>query len=607
VSRPAPEAPRVQPQPQPRYEQPRNDQPRYEPRNDQPRYEQPRDDSGRREGPRLGQPGVDAPRGDASNNGPRYLPPDNSGRTPDRGRSTNGGIEGGLSRGRTGSDANDDTDSGRVWQPDGGGAYAFERRAPRTPVPSLAGTRRLDGNVPGTPRPGLSSRTGRSPDFGATRPAPGTTEGEGVVRLPRSEVTRESILQRYRGRANADLVLPKRTPGGTELSRARGVSIASESTPKFDERARAAREKATTVAPRGSVEAARRQRESLDRLDRLRRDAPWRAQPIEDTGRALATASDRAAQLSIGLGVGFATGVYAGWFWEPSCSPHHAAPYSHWAATYGWPWSYYGSCSYWPFGFGLSWHHGNWGFGWNSYSYGYPYSYSNWYPYSYAYWSPAPVYYTTVVNDRYDDVTYVVYQEPEVRGEGVIIANDADERSVRDVPREPSPEVKQVLVRGASEYLTLGDEAFRQGRYSDAVHHYARTVEYAPGDGVLYLLLSDALFATGDYHYAAFALRRAVELEPRLLDNVIDKHGYYGDPAEFDKQIALAEQYLNEHFLDEDARLVLAANYLFANRPAQCVDLLLSPFSQAVLESTAGRRIYERAELLRKAGNPAQR
>jgi len=110
-----------------------------------------------------------------------------------------------------------------------------------------------------------------------------------------------------------------------------------------------------------------------------------------------------------------------------------------------------------------------------------------------------------------------------------------------------------------------------------------------------------------DYHYAAYALRRAIDLEPKILDNVIDKHGYYGVPAEFDKQIALAEQYLNEHNLDEDARLVLAANYLFANRPSQCVDLLDSIFSKAVLESTAGQRIHERAEILRKPALPAQK
>ena len=272
------------------------------------------------------------------------------------------------------------------------------------------------------------------------------------------------------------------------------------------------------------------------------------------------------------------------------------------AGSFGWPWSCYG------YGWPCYWSCYGYGYGYSScyypYSYYpscyYPYSYASYYPYDYASYSPAPVYYTTVVNENYDDSS-VAYQEPAAEGEGLIVAAPAGQRA----SGEQAPEVKEALIRGASDYLTLGDDAFRQGRYSDAVHHYARTVEYAPDDGVLYLLLSDALFATGDYHYAAFALRRAVELEPKILDNVIDKHGFYGNPAEYDKQITLAEQYLNEHFLDEDARLILAANYLFAKRPAQCLDLLNSPFSQAVLESSAGRRIHERAEALRQSAAPA--
>jgi len=89
---------------------------------------------------------------------------------------------------------------------------------------------------------------------------------------------------------------------------------------------------------------------------------------------------------------------------------------------------------------------------------------------------------------------------------------------------------------------------------------------------------------------------------PTLLENVVDKHGFYGDAVEFDRQIELAEKYLDEHFLDDDARLVLGANYLFANRPAQCADLMLSAFSRSVRETPAGTLILERAQKLREAG-----
>jgi Flp pilus assembly protein TadD len=82
-------------------------------------------------------------------------------------------------------------------------------------------------------------------------------------------------------------------------------------------------------------------------------------------------------------------------------------------------------------------------------------------------------------------------------------------------------------VRSAQQYVALGDLAFSERRFGDAVSHYAKAIEYAPGDAVLYMLLSDALFATGDYHYSASALRKSLELEPRLVDTIVDKHAVY--------------------------------------------------------------------------------
>ena len=107
--------------------------------------------------------------------------------------------------------------------------------------------------------------------------------------------------------------------------------------------------------------------------------------------------------------------------------------------------------------------------------------------------------------------------------------------------------------------------------------------------------------ATGDYHYAAYSLRRALELDPTVIDSVVDKHGFYTDPGEFDRQIQILERYLVDHFLDDDARLLLAANYLFAAQPAQAADLLQSPFSVAIRESGAGKLLLERAQTLRRS------
>jgi tetratricopeptide (TPR) repeat protein len=203
-----------------------------------------------------------------------------------------------------------------------------------------------------------------------------------------------------------------------------------------------------------------------------------------------------------------------------------------------WYWPSYFSC-YYPVWYGSS-------------GYGYGYGYGNYYPHSY--------YSTVIYRTIYEDVgeTVAVVEEPEAQGDGNGLF--------------PSP-LDQGLSIAAERYLTLGDRAFREGRWSDAVQLYAKAVELAPKNAGLYLVLSDSLFAAGDYHYAAFAIRKAVELDPVLLSVPIDKHGFYSNPADFDAQLARLELYLIEHASDRDARLVLAVNFLFGNRPAAAVDL----------------------------------
>ena len=65
----------------------------------------------------------------------------------------------------------------------------------------------------------------------------------------------------------------------------------------------------------------------------------------------------------------------------------------------------------------------------------------------------------------------------------------------------------------------------------------------------------------------------------------------------------MLERYLEDHFLDDDARLVLAANYLFGGRPAAAVDLLESPFSAELLETHAGKIIMDSAKAI-QYGSP---
>ena len=84
--------------------------------------------------------------------------------------------------------------------------------------------------------------------------------------------------------------------------------------------------------------------------------------------------------------------------------------------------------------------------------------------------------------------------------------------------------------------------------------------------GVLYLVLSDALFAAGDYGHAAVAIRRAFTLEPELARSTVDKTEFYADAADFERHLQTARGFLASNPANGDARLALAVNELFSGQ-----------------------------------------
>ena len=475
----------------------------------------------------------------------------------------------------------------RVWRPEPV-IDLYDAGVPqRVRVPVIYGSQ-------GTPRPGPAAVRGSAlARSGAGPIADLAPETRGYSR----PVTRESILERYRAVSSqgGQRAATQQADGPSSLRRARANLPSTTAAPERGFAAaleRAAREGEARSAGggRGSIGSPKLRTSDVARRGEQLRAAserdPAAGRELRARGEAVARATESA--IRVGVSVGFGTfGVGYGCFWDPCWT---GDPYYGWCGPSTWWW--WGSC---------------WGYPWYPWGYcGYGFSYGwgscGWYsPYGSCWW-PYGGYYSYVLYDD-DEPDVVIYEEapadaapaqqPVAVGEGFVEAAPPAEGGQPQVSRDA-----EALGRAASHYLTLGDRAFRDGRYGDAVHFYAKAVEYAPDDGVLYLILADALFATGDFHYAAYALRRGIELDGTLLDSVVDKHSFYTDPGEFDRQLALAEQYLRDHFLDDDARLVLAANYLFAGRPREAVDLLESAFSSEVRASPAGARVLERAKAL---------
>jgi len=314
--------------------------------------------------------------------------------------------------------------------------------------------------------------------------------------------------------------------------------------------------------------------------------------------------------LSIGFGLGLGWCNPYGWSWSSNCWP-------------SWYWNGWSNCnSYWYWwglgGYSYSWlcHPFSWNYRWN---YGCWPNYRTWWPSLWvtSAWAP-PVYYASaydrepdVVIYDYDDTNEIVVQggRVEVR-QGASAGASAPVAVGESVQYDPNPGkpvdpvVAGVLgqsgpdtaMRLVQQYLASGDAAFRESRYGDAAHHYAKAIELRPEEGVLYLVLSDALLATGDYHYGAFALRRAFDLDPTLIASDIDKHSFYRDPREFQDQLQLLERFLAERPTDVDARLLLAVNYLFSARPELAVDLLESGSSAELRAESTGQRVLEAAK-----------
>ena len=318
----------------------------------------------------------------------------------------------------------------------------------------------------------------------------------------------------------------------------------------------------------------------LKGLDDLRRKDPVRAGHIARAGDVVARTVGAMGAVAVGAVGGIVRPGYGGTIGAPpyggAVRPGHVLR-GHSGYRSGWGYGY--GYSY-PWGLGSACYYGGFAFR-ACYGWWWPSPYW-WAPYACSYWSPwyrsYPVYFASVIYreveyDDDDDTTVIVYggdtyaqpvgEAVAPAGSGVVAGGGIPPLSQRNS-----------LATATQRYLELGDQAFRDGRYADAVQFYAKAVEFTPDQGDLYLVLADSLFAAGDYHYAAYAIRRALELDPSLVAASVDKHDFYADPSEFDRQLAVLEQFLADHPADQDARLVLAANFLFGGRPAAAVDLL---------------------------------
>jgi len=113
------------------------------------------------------------------------------------------------------------------------------------------------------------------------------------------------------------------------------------------------------------------------------------------------------------------------------------------------------------------------------------------------------------------------------------------------------------LLHGALTSRDRGLAHFRQGQYREAADAFRLACETNNGDPAAQIYAGHALFATGRYRDAAKYLRKAFELQPRIVYLTYDMREDYRDRAEFDRQLAALQDALRLSPRDPDRLFVL--------------------------------------------------
>jgi tetratricopeptide (TPR) repeat protein len=192
-----------------------------------------------------------------------------------------------------------------------------------------------------------------------------------------------------------------------------------------------------------------------------------------------------------------------------------------------------------------SWYGPRWG-GWYGPTFGYFGPWSGYYGYGWPYYA----------GDTYiGGNTYVgsAYYDPEA------IEEEAAGRRESSTTEE------------AKGFQRRAEIAFREGRYDEAVRLANHAVVEMPNDGRLFLFLSQALFAVGDYGAAAGAAHHAMSASDEddwgyVVENF---QRYYGNGNDYTDQLRRLEKFTRENPDAPYARFLLGYHYGFLGHPKE--------------------------------------
>jgi len=202
----------------------------------------------------------------------------------------------------------------------------------------------------------------------------------------------------------------------------------------------------------------------------------------------------------------------------------------------------------------------------NAYYYANPYYYSYGYPRAYGYpsaYSGYPSGYSSYVPsyayNRYEAPPPAEVYPPIDRHEEA--AADATTR-----PRRERPTGVERDGRGGSA-MEKGLTLLKQGAYQRATDVLLQAVLSDPEAGLPKLAFADALFATGDYDYAAYAVRRGIDRVSDIAVVLADRRSLFRDDKELDRLVYRLRHHVQRHSRSTDAHFLLGYYHLIMGRP----------------------------------------
>ena len=172
---------------------------------------------------------------------------------------------------------------------------------------------------------------------------------------------------------------------------------------------------------------------------------------------------------------------------------------------------------------------------------------------------------------------------------GVAVAADAAPATTTNAPVLDTTSGAASGLPTAEQFAQIGETAFKSRDYKGAVRAWRHGLVDDPQNGVLILMLSQALLATDQYSESAGAVQAALGIVPQEKWDVIVKNfrDLYGKGEDYTSHIRALEKAARDKPDDSGLRFLLGYHYGFLGYPAEAVKQLGKCISGAPQDEVA--------------------